>query len=203
MYKKHLGKFKKLKNRIKDRVCISKNVLPFRNVISHSIHEKFLKLLQFLPKKLPTYTINKEPDEIICGKIYQKTVDQNQLKMESFTIELVSKESAQLLPDTTLSSFTNILPEQLNLEGRWQGSITEISYPSTYQNFTAGKFLFFDSKFPKLSELPYLEPGFHPSVTDIVEAKNTLIHERHNYGESCITVKVSLRTQRSLVVTCK
>ena len=66
--------------------------------------------------------------------------------MESFTIELVSNASAQLFPDKTLSSFTNFLPEQLNLDGQWEVKISEISHPSMYQNATEGKFMFFDKK---------------------------------------------------------
>ena len=47
--------------------------------------------------------------------------------MESFTKKLVSNESAQLFPDNTLSSFTNVLPEQLNLESQWEIAISEKS----------------------------------------------------------------------------
>ena len=117
--------------------------------------------------------------------------------MESLTIELVSNASAQLFPDNTLSSFTNFLPEQLNLEGQWEVAISEISYPSMYQNVTEGKFMFFDKKLSKSSEFYYLEPGLYPSITDIVEVMNTLIQERHNHSENCITVKVSRRTQKN------
>ena len=56
--------------------------------------------------------------------------------MDSFTIELVSNASGELFADNTLSSFTNLLPEQLNLEGQWEVAISEISYPSMYQNIT-------------------------------------------------------------------
>ena len=41
-----------------------------------------------------------------------------------------------------------------------------------------------------------MEPGLYPSITDIVEAINTLIQERHNHREICITVKVSPATQK-------
>ena len=116
--------------------------------------------------------------------------------MESFTKELVSNASAQLFPDNTLSSFTNFLPEQLNLEGQWEVATSEISYPSMYKNVTEGKFMFFDKKLSKSSEFYYLEPGLYPSITDIVEAMNTLIQERHNHSENCVTVKVSRRTQK-------
>ena len=60
--------------------------------------------------------------------------------MDSFTIELVSNASSELFPDNTLSSFTNFLPDQVNLEGQWEVAISEISYPSMYQNNTDEKF---------------------------------------------------------------
>ena len=63
--------------------------------------------------------------------------------MDSFTIELVSIASGELFPDNTLSSFTNFLPEQLNLEGQWEVAFSEISYPSMDQNITEGKFQVF------------------------------------------------------------
>ena len=47
--------------------------------------------------------------------------------MKSFTIELVSKACAQPFPDNTLSSFTNFLPEQLNLEGHREVASSEKS----------------------------------------------------------------------------
>ena len=118
-------------------------------------------------------------------------IDQSHLTMESFTIELVSKAPAQLFLDNTLRSFTNFLLEQLNLEGHWEVAISEISYPSMYQIVRKGNFLFFDEKFLKSSEFYYLQTGLYPSITDIVEAKNTLIQERHNHIKICMTVKVS------------
>ena len=56
--------------------------------------------------------------------------------------------------------------------------------------------MFFDKKLSKSSELYYLEPGLHPSITEIVEAMNNLIQEKHNHTEKCIKVKVSRRTQK-------
>ena len=116
--------------------------------------------------------------------------------MESFTIELVSNASAQLFPDNTISSFTNFLPEQLNLNGQWEIAVSEVSYPSMYQNVTEGKFMFFDKKLSKSSDFYYLEPGLYPSITDIVEAMNILIQGRHNHSEKCIKVRVSRKTQK-------
>ena len=58
------------------------------------------------------------------------------------------------------------------------------------------KIYVFDKKLSKSTELYYLEPGLYPPITNIVEAMNTLIQERHNHSENCITVEVSRRTQK-------
>ena len=109
---------------------------------------------------------------------------------------MVSSAAAQLFQDNTLSSFTKFLPEQLNPEGQWEVAMSEISYSSMYQNVTEGSFGFFDKKLSKSPEFCYLEPGLYPSITDIVEAMNTLFQERHNHSENCITLKLSRRTQK-------
>ena len=116
--------------------------------------------------------------------------------MDSFTIELVSNASSQLFPNNTLSSFTNFLPEQVNLDGQWEVAFSEISYPSLYQNVTEGKFMFYDEKLSKKTEAYYLEPGLYSSITDIVEAMKTLIQERNNHRDTCITIRVSRVTQK-------
>ena len=120
--------------------------------------------------------------------------------MDSFTIELISNASGELFPNNTLSSFTNFLPEQVNLEGQWEVAISEISYPSMYQNITQGKFKFFHQKLSKTTSTYNLEPGLYTSITDIVESTNMLIQERNNHNETCITVKVSRKTQKYVIL---
>ena len=120
--------------------------------------------------------------------------------MDSFTIELVSNASGELFADNTLSSFKIFLPEQVNLEGQWEVAISEISDPSMYQNITEGYFKFFDEKFSKSTSTFNLEPGLYTSMTDTVEAMNTLIQERNNHNETCITVMVSRRSQKVAII---
>ena len=115
-------------------------------------------------------------------------------------MELVSNASGEMFPDNTLSSFTNFLPEQVNFEGQWEVAISEKSYPSMYQKITEGKFKFFDERRSKSTWAYSIEPGLYTSITDIVEAMNTLIHEKNNHNETCITVKVSRRTQNVLIM---
>ena len=120
--------------------------------------------------------------------------------MDSCTVELVSNASGELIPNNTLISFTNFLPEQVKLEGQWEVEISEISYPSTYQNITEGKFNFFDEKLPKSMSTYNIEPAVYTSITHILEAMNTLIQERNNHNETCITVKVSRRRQKVVII---
>ena len=119
--------------------------------------------------------------------------------MESFAIELVSNASRELFPNNTLSLFTNFLPEQPNLKGQWDVAISEISYPSKYQNITEEN-SFFDEKLSKSTSSYNQEPGLYTSITDIVEAMNRLIQERNNHNETCITVRVSRRTQKGVIM---
>ena len=51
--------------------------------------------------------------------------------------------------------------------------------------------MFYDEKLSKTTKAYYLEPELYSSVTDIVEAMNTLIQERNNHRDICITIKVS------------
>ena len=55
--------------------------------------------------------------------------------------------------------------------------------------------MFYDEKLSKTTEAYYLEPGLY-SITDIVEAMKTLIQERNNHRDTCITIKVSRVTQK-------
>ena len=73
----------------------------------------------------------------------------------------------------TLSSFTNFIPEQINLEGEWEVAITELSYPSLYQNITDGNFFYLDAATPdtKPSDYYTIDAGY-PSISDIVNEMN-------------------------------
>ena len=69
-----------------------------------------------------------------------------------------------------------------------------------YQKNNAGKFELFDVNLSKSTSNYKLESGLYISITDIVEAMNTLIQERNNHNETCITVKVSHRTQKVVIM---
>ena len=56
--------------------------------------------------------------------------------------------------------------------------------------------MFFDKKLSKSSKFHFLEPCLYSSITDIGEVINTLIQERQNHSENCITVRVHRRTQK-------
>ena len=72
-----------------------------------------------------------------------------------------------------------------------------------YQNLTEGNFMFCDEKLSKTTEAYYLEPGLYSSITDIVEAMNTIIQERNKLRDTCITIMVSRVTQKVKVYLAK
>ena len=45
-----------------------------------------------------------------------------------------------------------------------------------------------------------LEPGLYTSISDNVETMNTLIQERNNHNETCITVKISRRKEKDVIL---
>ena len=59
--------------------------------------------------------------------------------------------------------------------------------------------MFFDEKHSKSTSTYNLQPGLYTSIIDILEAMNTLIQERNKHNETCITVKVSRRTQNVVI----
>ena len=120
--------------------------------------------------------------------------------MDSFKIELVSNASGELFPYNTFSSFTSFLPEQVNLEKQWEVALSKISCPSRYQNITEGYLKFLDDKLSKSTSTCNSEPRLYTSITDIVEAMNTLIQERNSHNETCIAVKVSRRSQKNVII---
>ena len=118
--------------------------------------------------------------------------------MSSFTVELVSNASFDCYPNNTLSSFTNFLPEQINLVGEWEVAITELSYPSLYQNITEGKFFYLDDATPdtKPSDYYTLDPDLYPSISDIVSEMNRKNQEREKHEKTPIKLHVNKITQR-------
>ena len=118
--------------------------------------------------------------------------------MNSLMVELVSNATFDCYPNITLSSFTNFLPEQINLEGEWEVAITELSYPSLYQNITDGKFCYLDAatQGTKPSDYYKIDARLYPSISDVVNEMNKKIQDREKYEKTPIKLKVKRITQR-------
>ena len=116
--------------------------------------------------------------------------------MESFTKKLSSNASALIFPENTLSSLTSFLPELLNMEGQGEVAISEISYPSVYQNVTEGKFMSSTTNFQTLKCSAICNLVFTLPLWIFLKHWPTLIQKRHNHNASCITVKMSRRIQK-------
>ena len=62
------------------------------------------------------------------------------------------------------------------MKREWEFAISEISYPSLYQNVTEVKFTFVDGtespEEKRKIEPMHIEPGVYPSIADVVVAMN-------------------------------
>ena len=62
---------------------------------------------------------------------------------ESFTKELISNASINTYSDNTLASFRTALPAGAVLDGTWELALSEVVYPSSFNNVVEGKFDFY------------------------------------------------------------
>lgn len=116
--------------------------------------------------------------------------------MDSLIIEVVSNASPDVYPNNTMASFTNFLPDQIELDGEWEVGLLEISYPAMYYNITNGKFFYqYDSK----TEILYLQPGMYSYFEEIILSMNQLIRSNFNNAPS-IDYKVD-RTTGKVTIT--
>ena len=86
------------------------------------------------------------------------------------------------------------------MEGQSEVAVSDFCYPSTYKFIAEWKFKFFDENFSKSSTTYNLEPGLYTSIKDNGETFNTLFQKRNKYNKTCITVKVSRRTQKTVIM---
>ena len=80
------------------------------------------------------------------------------------------------------------------------GCIFRNILPINLPKYNGGEIQVFDEQLSKSTSTYSIEPGLYNSITDIVEAMNTFIQERNNHNETCITVKVSRRTQKVVII---
>ena len=71
--------------------------------------------------------------------------------------------------------------------------------PINVPKHNGGIFQVFYEKLSKSTSTYNLERGLNTSITDVVEAMITLIQEKKNHNEICITVKVSRRSQKIVI----
>ena len=72
LYSKPLRDHKKPKFGIGDSICTSKYNLPFRKGYKPPFTQEIFGIVAIASKKLPTFTIKDEQEEVIRGKFYEK-----------------------------------------------------------------------------------------------------------------------------------
>ena len=171
-------------------------------ITSHVLHMMFFFYIVALNSmKPPTYTVEDEQAENFRSNFNQKEFDQDHETIDSFTIDVASSESAQLSLDNALRSFTNMLPEQLNLAGQLEVGVSELSYPSINQNVRGDIHVFWWKKnFQVCRNFAIWNPNFPPddrycwsqkhghsgdTITAKVVLQSTCLKERKSWDLSC------------------
>ena len=120
--------------------------------------------------------------------------------MGSLTIELVFNASGELFPDKTLSAFTNFFTRTTKLGGTMGGCNFRKPLPINVPKYNGGEIqVFWQETFKFFVNLQSRTWAIH-------------IHHRHcgsneyadsrknNHNETCITVKVSRRTKKIVIM---
>ena len=194
-YSKPLREYRKLKFKYGDRYRISNYDLPFRNGWKPQFTKEVLEIVAISSRKPPTYTIKMKEMTVTAVNFMRK------IWSNSFNNGIVYKKVGFICICATFSTqkfelFHELLTRATE-SGRPMGgcnfaNILAINVPKCH----GGKIYVFWQKTFKVIRFHFLEPGLYSSNTDIVEVMNTLIKERHNHNENCITVRVYRRTQK-------
>lgn len=102
--------------------------------------------------------------------------------MKSFLVELVSNGSMDVYSDNTLSSFSNFLPEQINLVGEWEVALLEITYPAQYNNITEGKVAYKHYTQHATTTQITIPKGFYKSLAGLIKTVNYEVNEKTPEG---------------------
>lgn len=109
-----------------------------------------------------------------------------------FYIALPSNSSSKYYPQNTLSDFTTHLPKPIELEGRWEAALTEISMPSSFANvreditvnirtvmanLVNGKWIIGNERYLKTSHGNRTIQAGHYSIHELVEYINRKIEK--------------------------
>ena len=89
---------------------------------------------------------------------------------DSFILEVVSNASPNVYPNNTISSFSNFLPEQINLDDGWEVALSEIAYPNLYHNVSDGRFRYKHDSLDKDLQIYEIPAGLYHSLNDILAA---------------------------------
>ena len=100
------------------------------------------------------------------------------MSADNFIIELVSNASMDVYPDNSIASFTNFLPEQINVEGDWEVALLEVSYPNLYHNIVDGRFRYRYDTSDKDLTIMEIPPGLYHSLADILASMRDVAEKR-------------------------
>ena len=194
LYSKPLRVYKKPKFGIGDRIRTSKYDSLFRKDYKPQFTQEISKIVAIVTKKPPTYTITDEQEEVIRGNFFEKEL----IRVIWVLIHLQSS----LFPTHLHSVFQTTRSVHLQISGTSEFGRTlggknfqdflPVIVPKRYRGEIY--ILQWETLQNNRGLLSWTCINF--SITDIVEAMNTLIQETNNHRDTCITIKTTRVTQK-------
>jgi hypothetical protein len=90
--------------------------------------------------------------------------------MNEFTVQLVSNVSLDEYPNNTLASFRTLLKDAVNLKGKWQVALLEISFSPYIYNIRRSQYTMYTSTTDPSSGMPCIVPaGRYTHLSNILQ----------------------------------
>ena len=97
---------------------------------------------------------------------------------ESFTMELSSNASMNVYSDNTFVSFRTALPAGFVLDGTWEVALSEVVYPSSFNNAVEAKIDFYWAPKKKWAQGCEIAAGRYQTVSEILLVMEQAIKEK-------------------------
>ena len=65
---------------------------------------------------------------------------------DEFTVHVISSASMQIFKSNTLASIRNFFNDEIQLSGDWRVALSEIIFPTKFENVVEGEFIAFSLK---------------------------------------------------------
>ena len=105
---------------------------------------------------------------------------------DSFSVTLMSSASMNIFMDNSLASFKNLLGEDISLQGEWRVALSEITFPTHFNNVTDTKIVYYKKDKVRASHKVAKDKISRPYDGEKIEITRVNMVESRNYSTKSI-----------------